>query len=63
MMQNAGKAHWTRGEVDKELRSIMRSAYAMAREASIKYSSSLTDGANIASFLKVADAMKQLGFA
>ena len=59
MSQNAMRLSWTRGEVDRQLHDIMRSihqhclVYGYREDGSFSY---LT-GANIAGFVKVADAM------
>ena len=56
--------HWSAAEVDERLRNIMRSIHGECvrhgREESgyIDY----VKGANIAGFIKVADAMCQLGY-
>ena len=62
MTQNAGVMHWPREEVDARLRQIMKSVH----EDCVKYGriGSFTNyvrGANIAGFVKVADAMLQQG--
>ena len=64
MSQNAMHLHWTAAEVDERLKGIMRSIHdecvIHGREDSgyIDY----LKGANIAGFIKVADAMCQLGY-
>lgn len=63
MMQNSYKTYWTREKADEELDGIMKQAYAASKEAASKYNVSLTDGANISAFLKVAGVMKDLGYA
>lgn len=63
MSQNAMRLSWTSEEVDKNLNKIMRDIHA----ACVKYgkkadgSVSYIDGANIAGFVKVADAMLAQG--
>ena len=63
MTQNAMRLHWTAGEVDTKLHSIMQSihhacvAYGEEEDGSINY----VKGANIAGFVKVADAMLAQG--
>jgi len=62
MTQNAGVMHWPSEEVDGRLRQIMKSIH----ENCVKYGSSNSHvnyvrGANIAGFVKVADAMVQQG--
>jgi len=62
MVQNAYKSHWTGEQVDEELQEMMKSAYKNAKMAAIEYDVSLTDGANIAAFKKIAKVMKELGY-
>jgi glutamate dehydrogenase/leucine dehydrogenase len=62
MCQNAGVMHWPKEEVDNRLRQIMKSIH----ENCVKYgknceSVNYVRGANIAGFVKVADAMVQQG--
>jgi glutamate dehydrogenase (NADP+) len=62
MTQNAGVMHWPKEEVDSRLREIMKSIH----ENCVKYGKSnsyvnYVRGANIAGFVKVADAMVQQG--
>ncbi|MGD1823092.1 MAG: NADP-specific glutamate dehydrogenase [Pleomorphochaeta sp.] len=64
MSQNSGRISWTKEEVDKKLEQIMRNIYKQISEAADTYSThnNFTDGANIAGFLKVADAMLAQGY-
>ncbi len=64
MSQNSMRLHWTREEVDEKLRSIMKGIYTNISEAADKYSehNNFVDGANIAGFLKVANAMIAQGY-
>jgi glutamate dehydrogenase (NADP+) len=62
MSQNAQRLHWTRDEVDTKLRAIMRDIH----ENCVRYGSqgktvNYLNGANIAGFVKVADAMLAQG--
>ena len=59
MCQNSMRYNWTREEVDEKLQRIMKDIYANAYEASKKagQEGNLMVGANIAGFIKVADAM------
>jgi len=62
MSQNSQRLAWTREEVDKKLNGIMVSIH----EACVKYGKkgdyiNYVDGANIAGFVKVADAMLDQG--
>ncbi len=64
MSQNSGRISWTKQEVDEKLEVIMRNIYKQISEAADTYSThnNFTDGANIAGFLKVADAMLAQGY-
>jgi glutamate dehydrogenase (NADP+) len=63
MSQNSMRLSWTFEEVDARLREIMRNIFRSAHEASVNYGvpGNLAAGANIAGFLKVADAMLAYG--
>ncbi len=64
MSQNSMRLSWTFEEVDEKLRGIMDGIFANATAAAAEYADSddnLAAGANIAGFLKVADAMKAQG--
>ncbi len=64
MSQNSMRLSWTFEEVDEKLCGIMKSIFENATKAAKEYASSednLVAGANIAGFLKVADAMKAQG--
>ncbi|MDR3249166.1 MAG: NADP-specific glutamate dehydrogenase [Treponema sp.] len=63
MSQNAMRLSWTFEEVDARLKEIMRNIFANAYAASTEYGvqGNLVAGANIAGFLKVADAMLAYG--
>ncbi|MGE0487863.1 MAG: NADP-specific glutamate dehydrogenase [Vulcanimicrobiota bacterium] len=63
MSQNAMRMSWTRQEVDSRLRLIMKAIHSECIEAGERYSrrGNYVDGANIAGFLKVADAMLDQG--
>ncbi len=65
MCQNSARLSWTFEEVDSKLHNIMKSIYKAAYDASVEYGcpGNLVAGANIAGFLKVADAMKWQGIA
>ncbi|PKU03646.1 NADP-specific glutamate dehydrogenase, partial [Neisseria meningitidis] len=63
MSQNAIRLSWTREEVDQRLFGIMQSIH----ESCLKYGKvgdtvNYVNGANIAGFVKVADAMLAQGF-
>ena len=63
MTQNAERLPWTRDEVDARLRVIMTAIHANCvrhgeRDAGFVH---YVDGANIAGFVKVADAMTAQG--
>jgi glutamate dehydrogenase (NADP+) len=63
MSQNSMRLSWTREEVDSRLQTIMESIHSSCLQAAAKYSTAgnYVDGANIAGFLKVADAMLDQG--
>jgi glutamate dehydrogenase (NADP+) len=63
MSQNSMRLSWTREEVDARLHRIMTSIHQNAYETAEKYGTpgNLVNGANIAGFLKVADAMMDQG--
>lgn len=63
MSQNSMRLSWTREEVDSRLRTIMEAIHASCLQAASNYSTAgnYVDGANIAGFLKVADAMLDQG--
>ncbi len=64
MSQNSMRLSWTFEEVDAKLCGIMKSIFENATAAAKEYANSednLVAGANIAGFLKVADAMKAQG--
>ncbi|MGG1551504.1 NADP-specific glutamate dehydrogenase [Paenibacillus ferrarius] len=59
MAQNSARLSWTMEEVDAKLHTIMHNIYRECVEASEKYGipGNLVVGANIAGFVRVADAM------
>ncbi len=63
MAQNSQHVSWTREEVDSRLRDIMRAVHKQAFEVADEYGrpGNYVVGANIAGFLKVADAMLDQG--
>jgi glutamate dehydrogenase (NADP+) len=63
MSQNGQRLAWSREEVDQRLRGIMRSIHRACAETAEAYGApgNYLDGANIAGFLKVADAMLDQG--
>ena len=63
MSQNSLRLSWTFEEVDARLQDIMKNIFKSTYEASIEFGveGNLVVGANIAGFLKVADAMKWQG--
>ncbi|MCI2045782.1 MAG: NADP-specific glutamate dehydrogenase [Sphaerochaeta sp.] len=64
MSQNSERLSWSREEVDQRLQHIMRDIYRNMSECAVKYSekNNFVDGANIAAFLKVSDAMLAQGY-
>lgn len=63
MCQNSARYSWTAEEVDSKLQNIMVNIFHNAYQASQKYGmeGNLVAGANIAGFLKVAEAMRAQG--
>ena len=63
MSQNSMRLSWTFEEVDEKLHTIMVNIYHSAAKAAAEYGcpGNLVAGANIAGFLKVAEAMKWQG--
>ena len=77
MAQNSQRIQWSAAEVDAKLNDIMTNCYNLCLEAGAKWSNdaqgakgegkgkgvmpSLLAGANVAGFVKVADAMKVHG--
>ena len=59
MSQNSARLSWTFEEVDAKLQEIMKNIFHNAYNASVEYDcpGNLVNGANIAGFKKVADAM------
>ena len=63
MSQNSMRYNWTAEEVDAKLKDIMKNIFAASIKAAHDYDlgDDLVAGANIAGFLKVAEAMKAQG--
>jgi glutamate dehydrogenase (NADP+) len=63
MSQNAMRVAWSRDEVDARLRNIMSSIHAACLQHGKRADGSVSyvDGANVAGFVKVADAMLAQG--
>lgn len=63
MSQNSQRLSWTFEEVDAKLKNIMENIFKSADEAAEKYGmpKNYVAGANIAGFIKVADAMLAQG--
>ncbi|WP_439646074.1 NADP-specific glutamate dehydrogenase [Syntrophomonas palmitatica] len=63
MSQNSMRFAWTFAEVDERLKGIMKDIYRKSSEAAKEYGlgENLVAGANIAGFIKVADAMMAQG--
>jgi len=63
MAQNSMRYSWTREEVDTRLQMIMKDIHKACVEAAERFGTSgnYVNGANIAGFLKVADAMMDQG--
>jgi glutamate dehydrogenase (NADP+) len=63
MAQASQRLYWTREEVDAKLRQIMRKIHTQCVEAGTEFGckGNYVHGANIAGFVKVADAMMAQG--
>jgi glutamate dehydrogenase (NADP+) len=63
MAQNSARTTWTREEVDTRLHAIMRAIHRACRDTAEAFGvpGNYVHGANIAGFLKVADAMLDQG--
>ncbi len=63
MTQNSMRLPWPREEVDARLRGIMQNIHRTCRETAERYGApgNYVVGANIAGFLKVANAMLEQG--
>ena len=63
MAQNSMRYSWTREEVDQRLQLIMRDTHSTCIDAAERFGTpgNYVNGANIAGFLKVADAMMDQG--
>jgi glutamate dehydrogenase (NADP+) len=63
MSQNSMRLPWTREEVDNRLSMIMKSIHGTCVEMADRFGTpgNYVNGANIGGFLKVADAMIDLG--
>nr|AAA82936.1 NADP-glutamate dehydrogenase [Laccaria bicolor] len=70
MAQNSQRLAWTTDQVDQKLKKIMAECYEICLSAGTKWSGeeikdgvlpSLLSGANVAGFIKVADAMREHG--
>ncbi|WP_197076600.1 NADP-specific glutamate dehydrogenase [Domibacillus indicus] len=63
MAQNSARVPWSFEEVDAKLHDIMKNIYKQSKQAAAEfgYEDNLVVGANIAGFIKVADAMISQG--
>src|SRR5437763_16835684 len=63
MAQNSMRIRWTREEVDARLFNIMKTIHEVCARTAEKYGTpgNYVNGANIAGFVKVADAMLDQG--
>jgi glutamate dehydrogenase (NADP+) len=64
MAQNSQKMQWTPQHVDQQLQQIMKNIFVSISNAAEKYSTkdNYVDGANIAGFIKVSEAMIAQGY-
>ena len=61
MMQNRSWEYWTDDQVLSKLKTIMKEIYYSAKRCADNYGVSLTEGANISAFLRVAEAIQWQG--
>ena len=63
MSQNALRSIWSREDVDQRLQGIMQAIHQQSYDSAEEYGlkGNLVAGANIAGFVKVADAMLDQG--
>ncbi|SDK75133.1 glutamate dehydrogenase (NADP+) [Maridesulfovibrio ferrireducens] len=63
MSQNSMRLGWSREEVDQRLKAIMKNVHKTCKETADQYGTpfNYVNGANIAGFVKVADAMLDQG--
>ena len=61
MSQNAGKTYWAKEKVDVLLKDMMAGVYKQMKDGAGE-DGSLEEGCNRAGFLKVAHALKELGW-
>jgi len=63
MTQNSMRLSWSRQEVDQRLHRIMKDIHRNCSETAAEFGTpgNYVNGANIAGFLKVADAMIEQG--
>jgi glutamate dehydrogenase (NADP+) len=63
MAQNSMRYNWTREEVDNRLHIIMKNIHSSCVQAADRFGTpgNYVNGANIAGFMKVADAMLDQG--
>ena len=59
MSQNRQGLSWSREEVASKLHGVMRGIYLASMACAKEYNTDISSGANIAGFLKVADAMRE----
>jgi len=64
MAQNSSRIRWSSEKVDKELQKIMKNIYLNISNVSQRYSekNNFVDGANIAAFIRVSEAMISQGY-
>ncbi len=63
MSQNSMRIKWSRNEVEDKLKTIMKNIHSICKDAAEEYGTpgNYVNGANIAGFVKVADAMIDQG--
>ena len=61
MSQNRQGLSWSREEVASKLHDVMKNIFLTSKACAEEYNTDISSGANIAGFLKVADAMVAQG--
>jgi glutamate dehydrogenase (NADP+) len=61
MSQNSQRMQWSSADVDSKLQDIMENIFKTCHDTALEYDTTLQAGANIAGFLKVAQAMEAQG--
>jgi len=62
MQQNATKNRWSVEDVNRKLQHVMINVYDSCKETADKYNVTISEGANILSFMKVVEGMREQGY-